>query len=178
MKPLSLIAVCLFAVHAWAQDAVPTRSYPVPDRGALKLSVPAGWTEQVRAQQGMPPTIMLTAPDGSALLQITALWSPHNEAGYNAPEKIRPAIEKAAALAQPSAVEKELPLQPIATSSGGGYYFSATDRAPGEGEYKFMANGAVPAGTLLLSFTVLSHVEPPRGIEAALAIVRSAAHAP
>jgi hypothetical protein len=178
MKPLPLLAVCLFAAHAWAQDAVPARSYPVPDRGALRLSVPEGWTEQVRAEGGMPPTIVLTAPDGSALLQVTALWSPRGEAGFNAPEKIRPAIEKAASLVQPTAVEKELKLQPIATPSGGGYYFSATDRAPKEGEYKFMANGGVPAGPLLLSFTVLSHAEPPRGMEAALAIVRSATHVP
>ena len=104
--------------------------------------------------------------------------SPRDDPEFNSTKNIRIAIERAAQSVQPRAVEKELVLRTIESASGEGYFFWATDHAPGAGEHKFMAQGGVPAGKLRLIFTVLSHVEPPRGIEEALTIVRSALHEP
>lgn len=89
-------------------------------------------------------------------------------------EAIRAGIERAAHGARSGAVEKELPLREIETADGKGYYFSATDRSPAKGEYEYMANGAVPVGNLLVSFTVLTHTAPPQGIADAIAIVKTA----
>jgi len=175
--PAFLFSFCA-VVGAQAADPPAARSYPLTDHGVLKLSVPANWTEQVRAEGGAPPTIELTSNESKAIVLITPLWSPRDDPKFNSTENIRAAIERAAQSVQPTAVEKELVLRTIETTTGEGHFFWATDRAPGAGEHKFMANGGVPAGKLLLSFTVLSYVEPPRGIEEALAIVRSAAHEP
>lgn len=175
---LVVVALLVSCLVAQAQDAPPVRSYPVADHGALNLSVPAKWTERVRSAQGVPPTIELSSDDGKALLLVTPLWSPDDDPKFNSTENIHTAIERAAKAVEGTAVEEKLTLRPLETSSGEGHFFWATDRAPKAGEYKYMANGAVPAGKLLLSFTVLSHVAPPEGLAEAIAVVASAAHKP
>ena len=138
------------------------------------LSWPANWTRQVQeGKENVPPTIEFSDPGGGVKLLITPLWSPTPDPQFNSPEKIRAAIERAAQAAQETALEKELPLQEITAKSGRGYYFAATDRAPKKGEYEYMANGAVPAGELLVSFTILSHTAPPKGLALPLAVVRT-----
>jgi hypothetical protein len=182
MKRTIAVTGLLFVLSATAlaesQDAPAVRSYPVSGHGVLKLAVPAAWTDRVEGEKGLPPTIKLKLDGGKTILLITALWSPQDEAEFNSSTNICAGIQRASMLVQETAVEKELVLRPIGTSSGEGHFFWATDREPGAGEHKYMANGGVPAGKLLLTFTVLSHVEPPRGIEEALAIVRSASHEP
>jgi hypothetical protein len=169
----------LFCALAAAQDAPQARSYPVSGHGSVKVLVPADWTEHVKnGEAGMPPTIELTAQGGDVMLLITPLWSPKGDPRFNSAQNIRTAIERSAKSVQHTAVEKELVIRAIGTVDGRGYFFWATDRAPKAGEYEFMANGGVPAGKLLLSFTVLSHAEPPKGIEEALEIVKSASNVP
>jgi hypothetical protein len=41
--------------------------------------------------------------------------------------------------------------------SGPGFYFSATDRAPKPGEYKFLTQGIVRVGELSVTFTILTN---------------------
>jgi hypothetical protein len=178
MRSLLLAGLVLISGLAQAQDGPAVHSYPVPGHGVLKLTVPAKWTESVRGEPGMPPTIELVSDDGKVLLQVTALWSPKADPKFNTADQLRLAVGRAAEMMQDGAVEKKLVVRPLKTSGGEGSYFTATDRAPGAGEYEYLANGEVPAGTLLLSFTALSHVAPPAGVEQALAVVTSAVQEP
>ena len=41
--------------------------------------------------------------------------------------------------------------------SGPGYCFSATDRAPQPGEYKYLTQGIVRVGELSVTFTILTN---------------------
>ena len=173
----SVTAVLLLACAAvLAQETPKVRRYTVAEHGVLKLSVPPEWTDRVESERGMPPTIVLTSPGGDVVLQVTALWSPDGDPAFNSTENIHAGVAQAAEAVQPTAVERKLVLRPLKTASGEGRFFWATDRAPKAGEYEYMANGAVPAGQLLLSFTVLTHVQPPAGIEEGLGIVASAVH--
>jgi hypothetical protein len=177
MRTSAVTIVLFYLMSAVVAQSSPVRSYPVEGRGVIKLSVPEGWGEQVDAADDASLTIELSSPDKQTTLLITPLWSPKGDKTFNSTEEIAAAIGTAANSVQPTAVEKELVVRPIKTSAGEGRYFSATDRHPKAGEYKYMANGAVPAGELLLSFTVLSHVAPPEGFQTALQIVESAQHA-
>jgi hypothetical protein len=169
----SLGAVALLLVAAIAQGA----SYPIPGHGALQLSVPAAWTATVRGGEGgLPPTIVLVHEKDGTRLLLTPLWSPKDNASFNSPKNVRLSVQHSAEQVQPTAVEKVLTLRDVVTSSGKGTFFWATDRAPKAGEYEYLAQGAVPAGKLMVSFTILSHRAPPAGIEEALSIVRSAVH--
>jgi hypothetical protein len=165
-----LLVVLALAVTAHGEAV--TREYPVPGHGALALMMPANWVGHVReGEQGAPPTIELSDPDGNVKVLITPLWSPTGDASFNSPDAIREGIARAAELSRKTAVEPELPLHELAARMGRGYYFWATDRAPKPGEYEYLANGAVPAGPLLVSFTILSHAAPPKGIATALIVV-------
>jgi hypothetical protein len=177
MKTAAVAIVLACLTSAVEAQSSPVRSYAVEGHGVVTLSVPEGWTEQVRPAGRRPLTIELSSPDDKTILLVSPLWSPSGDETFNSTEKIAEAIGAAAKSVQSTAVEKELPLHPIETSTGEGRYFAATDRAPKEGEYRYMANGAVPAGPLLLSFTVLSHVAPPEGFASALNTVGSAQHA-
>ncbi|HEY7676568.1 MAG TPA: hypothetical protein VIG69_05830, partial [Candidatus Methylomirabilis sp.] len=57
-----------------------------------------------------------------------------------------------------------------------GYYFSATDRAPKPGEYKFMTQGMLRVGSLLVTFTILTNDGQGNIVADALAMLRSARH--
>lgn len=154
------------------------RQFAISGHGAVSLSVPVTWADRVqKSDRGLPPTYELTDTKTGTKVLITPLWSPTDDPQFTTRENIRVAVTRAARHAQSSAAESELVLRDIETSSGHGYYFWATDRAPKPGGYEFMANGVVPAGKLLLSFTVLTHERPPDSIEEPLAIVRSATHA-
>jgi hypothetical protein len=162
----SLVVALLVATSLAAQQPQKA-TFAVPGQGTLRLTLPAGWTDRERE----PMTYEIRDAKNQLLLLITPLWSPKNDPHVNSAEEIREGITHAADEIQPTAVEKQLVVREIATSSGKGYYFTATDRAPKPGEYEYLANGAVAAGRLLVSFTVLSHS---RDVERALAVVRSA----
>ena len=166
--------LCVVLLLAPVARAETPRSFNVPDHGTLHVTAPQHWTDRMEAPRGLPPTVELTDSKNKMLLLLTPLWSSAGDPQFNTAEAIRAGIERAAHRAQESSVEKELPLREIETADGKGYYFSATDRAPAEGEYEYMAGGAVPVGDLVVSFTVLTHVAPPEGIAEALAIVRTA----
>ncbi len=174
---VSAILLWFFLVPAAMSGAVTPHVYPIADRGSLILQVPSDWTESVRgADTGLPPTITLTGPDAAVKLLITPIWSLRKDPAFNSPERLEALIADSASRVQPTAVESQLSLNEITTASGKGYYFTATDRSPKPGEFEYMAQGAVPAGGFLLSFTVLTHEKPPGGVAPALAIVRSAKH--
>jgi hypothetical protein len=175
MKGLAALASIVCSVGVLAQ--APVRSYAIPGHGTLQLTIASGWTEHVRSSdRGLPPTLEFTDEQSGSKLLVTPLWSPTDDPQFTSAEYIRVAVERSAKHVQPTAVESELVLRDIGTSSGNGYYFWATDRAPKKGEHRFMATGVVPAGKLLLSFTVLSHQQPPDGVDEALKVVKSALH--
>ena len=177
MKIVSSAVAVLCSVVALAQTA--PRSFAVPGHGAVSFAVPAGWTEEIQASgRGLAPTFEFTEEKSGTKLLVTPLATPADNPQFMSRDNLRVLVARSAERAQPTAVEPELLLRDIATSSGDGWYFQATDRAPKAGEFKFMANGAVPAGKLLLSFTVLSHHQPPEGVAGALAIVKSASSTP
>jgi hypothetical protein len=178
-RSLARTAAFILLLVSSAFAAAPTRTaFAVPRHGNLTLELPAGWSGSVRdSDTGLPPTIRLVNGGGTEIL-LTPFWSLRKQPGFNAPERIHTLVEKMAASAAPTSVEGELPLHDIVTASGTGYYIQATDRAPKEGEYPYMAQGSVPAGELLVGFTVLTHTKPPRGLQVALAIVRSVQQQP
>lgn len=57
---------------------------------------------------------------------------------------------------------------------GGGYYFSATDKAPRSDEHKYLTQGAMAVDDLLLTFTVLTDKADSSIVKTALDVLRSA----
>lgn len=160
-----------------AAKAPRPRAFPLPQHGNLVLSVPEDWDHEIRQPpDNLPPTIVLTPREGDDFeILITPLWSYKNEPGFNNPQMIKRLISDALARMLPTAVEREVPLVEIQGTSGVGYYFFVTDKAPGQG-YPYGAQAGIGVGDLLLTVTVLCRTKDSEGLRQTLQALRGAAH--
>jgi hypothetical protein len=73
-------------------------------------------------------------------------------------------------------VEKELKFRELKGKTGLGHYFSITDKAPAikAGEYKYMTQGGIPVGNLLVMFTIFSNEKDSVDIPIAREIIANA----
>jgi len=167
----SLIA----GVAAWA--APHEESFQLPKHGVVQLDVPEGWVSELDQPPGeVPPTIYLRPKTGKPFeVMITPFWRKGEDTTVYE-SALRDQTEEVAAKAQPGAVEKQLTLKELSGIGGRGYYFSATDRAPKPGEYKYMTQGMLKLGNLALAFTVLSNDAESDVVATALQLLSTAEH--
>lgn len=172
---LALFLCLAFAVSAHAQSTV--RRYQLPDHGKLALNVPDGWVDNVdQPEGGLPPTISLKQKSGKAFdVLITPIW-PVTAARRLTPAKVEEIVKGSANQAAPQAVERKIDIKPLQGTSGAGHYFFATDKAPAPGEHKFMTQGALTVGELLLTFTILTDDGQADIAKQALEIITTARH--
>ena len=128
----------------------------LPGHGSLAMPVPDGWAATVRrVSDDLPPTVVVTAkPPNTFQMLVTPIWP----MGSGKPPRlgeIQSLVEGAAARVEPESVERSLPLRPLKGVEAAGYYFSATDPAPGPNGYKYMTQGALMLKELRITFTVL-----------------------
>ena len=152
--------IALFFVNTVqaAGDGV-DRTYNLPGHGQLRLHLPTGWNDEVRQHPGdFPPTIFISGFDGSPFVVfVTPRWpSPQGASDFGTAKSIHAIVAKAAHAAEPESVEGKLNIVTMGGGRGPGYYFDATDRAPKPGEFKYMTQGAVGAGGVVCTFTILT----------------------
>ncbi len=171
------IAAVVLVVACWPGLAVAvSQNFVLPGHGTLLLNVPEGWKSNLKQPPGgLPPTIGLGAQSGAPfVVLITAVWGPGSGAGVPDGTKIRSIVASAAKSAEAQSVEGALPLQNLVGSSGRGYYFRATDRAPNPGEWKYLTQGMIRTGAIALSFTILTNDGQAATEKAALEMIRLA----
>lgn len=153
-------------------------------QGALVLKVPEGWRmEGSKASEDTPPTLTFRPEVGDEfILQVTPIWSELSaDPDFGSPDSVYRIVE---ATAREVAIEAAEPELKIREFGGGktGYFFWAADsrlsqmeRIP-PGEYLHLTQGAVMVGDLLCNFTILTNERPSGVIDAALLMLRNAAH--
>jgi hypothetical protein len=173
-----LLIAALCAAHTAIALAGSSRVFELPDHGALTLAVPDGWMDKVNHPANrLPPTILLRpGAAGSGEVLITAVWPIPPVTRISDDATIRSEVAAAAKTAASQSVEATLPLQELKGIEGRGFYFSATDRAPGPGEYKHLTQGIVRVGEIALAFTVLSNDGQEAVVKAALDMLQKAVH--
>lgn len=179
MRLRTLLMILLLALggSALAQEKnFGFRSYDLAKRGTLQLSVPRIWNDQLEPakKKGAPAAIILTSDTGKDFnLRITPLWStlatPEDDINT-----MRRAMAAAAEDAKTVSVESDVALQSLEGTAGSGYYFSVTDRAPKPGEFKFMTQGMLQVGKLVLGFTILSNEGAEPSVAQALTVLKTA----
>jgi len=104
------------------------------------------------------------------------MWNPTQDRDFNSSERIRKILQDGGTELLPEAVEKELSFREIKGKTGIGYYFSITDKAPSikAGDYRYMTQGGIPVGTLLVMFTILSNEKDSVDIPIAREIIANA----
>jgi hypothetical protein len=171
------ILILVLVTSSFAGDTT-IRNYVLLDHGQLQVKVPALWSEDVRQPPNrLPPTITFTPRSGEQFqMLITPIWPSRKEQPGPTTEAIKRQVNDAAAHARLQALEKIILLKELNGVSGKGYYFSATDRAPGPGEYKYLTQGALPVGDLLITFTILTNNGQQSAINSGIELLKSAVH--
>lgn len=159
-----------------ADDHLKERALAIPGRGMLVVSSPHAWSQEIsQPPEKIAPTIRFSSKAEEKFeVRISAFWSPTNDSSFNSPVKVRAIVEDTVNELEPWLVETDIPLFELNGGSGTGYYFSATDKAPGPNEYKYLTQGAMAVEDLLLTFTVLTNETDSPVINDALNMLRSA----
>ena len=141
-----------------------------PDGGAVVFAAPSGWKA---GQADSKWTVSITPEVGNSfqvlLSPIGVRDAPHIDA-----ESLRRLVGMSAERALTQSVETSLPLHDLKGPDVRGTYFSATDRAPGPGEFKYLTQGAMAVGGRAVAFTILSNGGPRPSVEPALRMLQSA----
>jgi hypothetical protein len=170
-----VILLLAFGVIAIAAEQTKDRRYPLPGHGIFQMKVPASWKDEVKQPANdLPPTITLRPASGDQFqVIITPFWKTSEDAPALNDYSARRMVQRAADAAQPNAVEKNLKIIEVQGSSGHGYYFSATDKAPEPGSYKFLTQGILRVGELAVAFTILTKDGQKEVDSAALTMLQS-----
>jgi hypothetical protein len=177
VRALAFVLACAPGV-AQAADAAAVKKYALPAHGSLQLNVPGAWADEVRQPPGgIPPTIVFRARSGQPFeVLVSPIWRARPDVPEATKETIRASVQSAADEAKADAVEQTIPILELAGAKGPGYYFSATDKAPKPGEYKYLTQGMVKLSDLTLTFTILTNDGQQQVVKDALEMVKSAAH--
>ncbi len=172
-----LVAALLAAAPAWADDPS-IRRYLLPNHDTLELAMPAGWADHFEQPAGGgPPTVEIAVADGGPRqVFVRVEWADPTAKDVRELPQLRDAIRDLAERIQPEAVESYLEVRHIAGANGVGFYFTATDRNPRPGEFKFMSQGALQAGSLTLWFTILTDEGQDTVAVEALGMLQAAVH--
>jgi hypothetical protein len=167
---------CLLLSLATAATAIAAdgekKAFALPDNSKLELAIPAGWKDELKEKsialsprEGAPFQVVLTPvarqkPGASA---DTAIQMRHN-------------VQQAADKVKPSALEQYLPVEELTGAPAAGYYFSATDREPKPGEFKYLTQGMLLVGDVVVAFSILTNDAQEKAKDQALAMLKSASH--
>ncbi len=178
--PLLLTFFLTFLTGAAAaqNQGISERRYVLPDHGTFVVQVPRGWKSRLNQPPNrLPPTIVFGPAAGRPFqMLITPMWAAALNRPPQSGESIRAQVEKAAQNAKAQAVESEIPILEIQGRSGSGFYFSATDRAPEPGEYKYVTQGILLVSELTVPFTILTNDGQERIVRQGLELIKSATH--
>jgi hypothetical protein len=173
---LAMIFFFASALNGIAGEAVQERTLEIPGRGMLVLSVPATWSHQIgQPPEEIAPTIRFSATaEKKFSVSVTAFWSPKKDASFNSSKNVRSIVESTLDELKSQIVEKQIRIHNLTGGSRAGYYISATVKAPGPGEFKFLTQGAISVEDLLLTFTALTNEKPSTIISRLFEMLQSA----
>jgi len=167
------IAFCVASVLVFPQPGSPRR-FAIPGYGQLLLQVPEAWNDElVQSANDRPPTVIIT-PAAGAPFKVTinvATTAPQVVQELDA-ETLRRMAESAAMNAAAHTVEKSPAVRELSGPALQGFYFSAREKAPREGDFLFMTHGLARLENMMLVFSIYTNAGQEAVVEAALEMLR------
>jgi hypothetical protein len=160
------------------------KAFALPDNSKLELTIPAGWKDEVKTPQGQKanqgsaaPTVALTPREGAPFqVHVTPVARQKQGASADTAIKMRHSVQQGADKIKPTAMEHYLAVDQLTGAPGPGYYFSATDREPKPGEFKYLTQGMLLVGDVVVAFSILTNDDQEKVRDQALAMLKSASH--
>ena len=177
------VAVALFlALAFFGANAQGTaeRKYPLPGRGTLVVPVPARWAgDLTQDDKTRAPTISYSLAAGKPpQVMMTPIWPARPDTPPITKDLVRQYVENALKPIRGQAVEKSIPIVEFSGKSGPGYYFDATDKDPGPGEFRNLRQGMLMADGIALGFTILTNNRQEPVVREAMQMLQGASVAP
>lgn len=169
--------VCVAGTQVLAADTA-DRPYALAEHGSLQLKVPAGWQDDLQQEPDrLLPTIVFTPTAGAPFgVAVTPIWPTEKDAPNPDRKALQQLVQQGADAIKAQAVEQTIEIKPLEVASGVGYYFSVTDRAPKAGGYKYLTQGFLPVGSLMVTFGIYTNDGQQEIITDALTMLKSATH--
>ncbi len=157
------------------------RLYPIPEHGQLKLQVPTEWeVSYLSLGETKPPVITFYRQNEVNQeifqLNLSILWDDGYSRDITNPETIRKLVEDSGQSTLPSSEEQSLKMEEFEGSSGHGYYFNLTDAMTPRGEYKYLLQGALNVGTILVVFSLFTRDVDSNLMDQTLMMIKTATH--
>lgn len=152
-----------------------TRRYDLPEHGSILMKVPSEWKSEIGQPPGaLPPTIRFSAAaDPQFRVMITPIWQAKADKPLPDGAAVRELVQKSADQVQSQASNK-IEIKELKGGPGAGYYFLAIDPAPKPGEWKYMTQGVLRVGDLMVTFTILTNDGQEAVIKSALEMLKGA----
>lgn len=170
-----LVLITASIVHA---EETATKIYTLPNHGNLQLSVPRLWKDDLRQPpKNLPPVIVFTHQNGSSFqVLLTPVFSVQKDIAMPTASKVKAAVASKVEQIKSQAVESNIIIRELKGPEIEGYYFSATDKSPKPGEYKYMTQGIFLVGDLAPTFTILTNDGGEKIIDDSISMLKSAVH--
>ncbi|MCX5848044.1 MAG: hypothetical protein NTW65_01145 [Deltaproteobacteria bacterium] len=171
-----LCLVLFFIASIAIAEETRKNTYPLPNHGSIQFNVQSNWQDDLLTDSnGLPPTIKFTQKSGSPFkILVTPIWAANEYTQLPDGNKLRNTVQSMADKVKSQAIEKNIELKELVSSSAHGYYFSLTDSAPKPGEFKYLTQGSIRVGDLIATFTILTNDGQDRFISDGLALMKSA----
>jgi hypothetical protein len=178
---LPLVAVNFNAVAGIKDYPTSNLTFTLPEHGELKIKSPQAWEYRYTTiDTNTPPFLIFYKHDKNKTeifqLNISILWEDSYQRNIVSPEYIRSLVQETGEKILPNSDQPEITLEQIQGTNGKGYLFDLSDNNAGQGEYKFLTQGALAVGRLLLIFSFFSNDNTPYLRDVMLQIITSAKH--
>ncbi len=169
MKFIAILTLALWSTLGLASEL----KISLPTGQELTLETPPSWSARIgRVRTELPQAIVAESSEPFGFkIAITPFW-PEAAKGSEA-KNIRTMIGNAAEAAKPDAVNQIVEVQSFTAPEKQGFFFVATAAATESDGYKYLSEGAVQYGSLLITYTVLANEKHKRVIEETLQVLRA-----
>jgi len=139
------------------EQATQASIFSIPRHGSLRLAVPSGWlSDSLPLESPASVTIHIFPKAGNGFdVKVTSVWMDAKALAQTTAESRKRDMQRSAEEMLPHSVEKVAAPQEIKGVESVGWYYSLTDREPGEGEFKYLVQGTILTGDVLSAFTIL-----------------------
>lgn len=155
--------------------------FEIPGYGEISMTVPRSWNYRfTKTDELNPPviTFYIAGENNEEIFQlnISMLWDDGYKRNVTSQNFIRSFVEKTGEAILALSDETDLLLDEISGTSGSGFLYNLTDSSASKGEYKYLTQGALSVGEVLLVFSLFSNDAESLLREATIKIVKSAKH--
>ena len=179
---LGVLALVCLSTAAWAAEKrAETKDivdYPLPKFGVLSLEIPSSWSDETKEEKSGPYFTITFRPGYGKpfMIQVSPMWPVGANIPPQSSDHIRSKVEAMADKVRAKAPDVVGEVLDLKGDSGTGCYFSVNSTSPVVDEFLCMTQGMIPAGDVLLGFTILTNPGQEKVVEKAFLMLQGASH--